>query len=241
MLMMLLRSTLRLLIVFPGATLAVLGSADGGISLSQTRVIFSSTDKAQVLRVKNSGQQRFLIQSRVQDASEERSLSSLTVTPPLFILQPDSDQQLRIVSLGRDFPEDRESLFLLSVLAIPAQQAPGSEASKISMGIRFGLKLFYRPVGLGAGPKVCSLQVLAQPDGVLIKNPTSFFQTFGQLKLNNTPIRLDTQTSMLAPYSSQYYPIGGRVRMAEWQTINDYGVLTQTCHQRLSSVEGVSS
>ena len=221
-----------------GATLAIPGLADGGISLGQTRIVFISTDRAQVLGVKNSGQERFLIQSRVQMAPGNTLSAPFVVTPPLFTLQPDSRQQLRIVSMGGALPKDRESLFWLSVLAIPAQKVPDTEVSKVSMGMRFGMKLFYRPVYLGAGPQACSLQIRAQSDGVLIDNPTPFFQTFGQLVLNNKPVSLDIQSSMLAPYSSQRYPTESRVIQAQWQTIDDYGVLTEMCHQTVSSAEG---
>ncbi|MDR4898904.1 fimbria/pilus periplasmic chaperone [Yersinia kristensenii] len=41
-------------------------SAVEGISLNQTRVVFSSSDKAQTLAVKNSSDQSYLIQSRIQ-------------------------------------------------------------------------------------------------------------------------------------------------------------------------------
>jgi len=234
-------SASALLTVFPGATFASPSVAEGGVSLSQTRVIFSSTDKAQSLKIKNSGQERYLIQSRVLMTSRATTSAPFLVIPPLFTLQPDSHQQLRIVSKGEALPEDRESLFFLSILAIPAQQTPDMDVSKVSMGIRFGLKLFYRPTELGTGPQACSLQVRVLPDGVLIENPTPFFQTFGQLKLNNLPISLDTQTSMLKPYGSQYYPMDERAMQAEWQTINDYGALAKRCHQTLSAVKDKTS
>lgn len=234
-------SASALLTVFPVTIFASPGLADGGVSLSQTRVIFNATDKAQVLKIKNSGQERFLIQSRVLMAPGETTSAPFVVTPPLFTLQPDSHQQLRIVSQGRALPEDRESLFFLSILAIPAQQAPDMNVSKVSMGIRFGLKLFYRPTELGTGPQACSLQVRALPDGVLIENPTPFFQTFGQLKLNNIPVNLDIQASMLKPYGSQHYPMDERAMQAEWQTINDYGALAKRCDQTLSAVKDKTS
>lgn len=234
-------SASALLSVFPGTSFASSDLAGGGVSLSQTRVIFSATDKAQALKIKNSGQERYLIQSRVQGAAGETISAPFVVIPPLFTLQPDSHQQLRIVSQGGALPEDRESLFFLSILAIPAQQAPNMDVSKVSMGIRFGLKLFYRPTKLGAGPQACSLQVRRLPDGVLIENPTPFFQTFGQLKLNNIPVNLDAQASMLNPYGSQHYPMDERAMQAEWQTINDYGALTKRCYQTLASVKDKTS
>lgn len=220
-----------------GMAFATPSLVDGGISLNQTRVIFRSDDKAQILTVKNSGQQRFLLQSRVERVSTEMSSAPFLVTPPLFTLQPDSQQQLRILSQRAVLPVDRESLFYLSILAIPAHEAISTEASKVSMGIRFRIKLFYRPLILGSGPEACSLRVTTQSDGIVINNPTPFYQTFARLAVNNQPLNLDISTSMLAPYSTQHYPTHSRVEQAEWQTIDDYGVLTKACHQPLSSTE----
>lgn len=237
----LLRCTLSALVGLSGATVAAPSLIEGGISLSQTRVIFLSGDRAQIVKVKNSGQDQFLIQSRIEMGSTATSSAPLVVTPPLFRLQPDSEQQLRIIFQGAELPADRESLFFLSVMAIPSRPAMDAEASKVSMGIRFRLKLFYRPEALGAAPRVCSLRVSRQPDGVLVENPTPFYQTFSHLSLNNRPVNLDIQTSMLEPYGSQHYRVSGRVRDAEWQTIDDYGVQTKACHQKLSFSEDATS
>lgn len=234
-----LRCAISALIGLSGVAFAAPSLVDGGISLNQTRVIFLSDDKAQVLEVKNSGQERFLIQSRIEMASTETSSAPFVVTPPLFTLPPDSRQQLRIVSQKAALPVDRESLFFLSLLAIPAHQAMDTDVSKVSMGMRFRLKLFYRPTALSSGPGICSLRISAQPGGAFIKNPTPFYQTVAYLKVNNKPVNLNTSTSMLAPYSSQYYSVDERVKQAEWQTINDYGLLAEACHQQVSSTEDV--
>lgn len=234
-----LRCVISALIGLSGVTFAGPGLVDGGVSLNQTRIIFLSDDKAQVLEVKNSGEEPFLIQSRVEMASTETSSVPFVVTPPLFTLPPDSQQQLRIVSLKSALPVDRESLFFLSLLAIPAHQTMDTDVSRVSMGIRFRLKLFYRPMALSAGPGICSLRISAQPGRVFIKNPTPFYQTVAYLKVNNKPVNLNISASMLAPYSAQHYSVDESVKQAEWQTINDYGVLDEACSEQISATEDV--
>ncbi|AHG18913.1 pilus assembly protein PapD [Chania multitudinisentens RB-25] len=213
--------------------------AAGGISLNQTRVIFLSTDKAQTLAVKNTGKQSYLIQSRVQLAPDNVTAAPFIVTPPVFPLKPDNRQLLRIIPQGAALPADRESLFYLSVLAIPAQPSQDIPLARVSMGMRFTIKLFYRPADIKTAPDsaLCNLRLSQGVNGVRVENPTPYFQTFGQLKFNNTPVNLDAQPSMLAPLSTQNYPVQGRVTQAEWQTITDYGGLSTPCKQAVLSTQ----
>lgn len=231
-----LRKIPAVLMLLSGPSLSAIGAVDGGISLNQTRVVFLSTDKAQTLTVKNTGQQGYLIQSRVQHMSGSTLPVPFIVTPPLFTLQPDSRQLLRILPQGGTLPTDRESVFTLSVLAIPAQRTEGMTTAKVSMGMRFGLKLFYRPAGLKDNVEAiqCRLGFSGHSGGVLIENPTPYFQTFGKLTINGSVVNLEVQSSMLAPFSAQHYPASGRVTKVEWQTLTDYGGLSTPCQQVVS-------
>lgn len=237
-----------LIVLFSNMTWAgtFAGNLDGGISLGQTRVVFLSTDKTQTLTVKNTGSRSWLIQSRIQRGAEDTIAGPFLVTPPLFSMQPDSRQLLRIVSLGNALPADRESLFVLSVVAIPAAKSQATAdgvQGQVSMGIRFTLKLFYRPIGLLSGVETaaCQLRFTVMPVGVRAENPTPYFQTLGQLMLNGTPINLNTQPSMLAPFGSQIYRTGtvGAIQ-ADWQTVTDYGGLSDRCQQTVSATQETS-
>ncbi|AHG18375.2 hypothetical protein Z042_00965 [Chania multitudinisentens RB-25] len=212
-------------------------AANGGISLGQTRVIFSAADKAQTVKVKNTDGQTYLIQSKVLPASGKSGGTPFIVIPPLFALHAESQQLLRIVSQGGEFPSDRESLFYLEVLAIPTLAGKEKAAVQVSMGLRFVLKMFYRPAGLNVAPAACRLQMLAHPDGVRIKNPTPYYQTLGRLVVNNTSVNLHISPSMLAPLSEQIYSLGGRATRAEWQTLTDYGDLSALCQQIVSPIQ----
>ena len=213
--------------VFPDRT-------DGGVSLGQTRVIFLSTDKAQILTVNNTDSRAYLIQSRVQMAPDNTSPAPFIVTPPLFTLQPGKHQLLRILlDQGDELPADHESVFYLSVLAIPANEEKTTSQVQVSMGIRFVIKLFYRPAGLKdpSEPTTCRLRFVPVPEGVRVENPTLYFQTLGQLSFNQASVNLDRQPAMLAPLSAQTYPApSGRIE-ARWRIITDYGGLSTPCEQ----------
>ncbi|CFR12093.1 fimbrial biogenesis chaperone [Yersinia kristensenii] len=213
-------------------------SAVEGISLNQTRVVFSSSDKAQTLAVKNSSDQSYLIQSRIQSPLDNDLAAAFVVTPPLFPLRPGHRQLLRILSQGAALPTDRETLFYLSVLAIPAQTEKPlaqSEPAQLSMGFRFTIKLFYRPEGLKPSPELaaCQLRVSRADNAIKIENPTPYFQTLGRLTFNQRPVNLNATSSMLSPMSSQRYPTSTAITQVEWQTITDYGGFSAQCQQML--------
>ncbi|VXC69897.1 MULTISPECIES: fimbrial biogenesis chaperone [unclassified Serratia (in: enterobacteria)] len=213
------------------------GAASDGVSLSQTRVIFSSEDKAQTIKVKNTGAKNYLIQSRVQRDPNSASAAPFVVTPPLFPLGAESSQLLRILKQDQALPTDRESLFYLAVSAIPAQSAPVEQEARLSMGFQFVIKLFYRPAGLkiAAEKAYCQLKITPTAQGIRIENPTPYFLSFGALTFDQSAVDLDAQPAMIAPLSSEIYPASKRVKQVHWQAINDFGGLSAPCQYALSA------
>lgn len=210
----------------------VANAQQGGISLNQTRVIFSSEDLAQTVAVKNNSSRSWLIHSRILSEAENDD-APFIVTPPLFPLKGNSSQQLRILLKQASLPADRESLFYLSVIAMPSHEGPVPDAGKLSVGVRFVLKLFYRPVGLqlARNDAACHLIVSAQGGELRIVNPTPYFQTLSVLKVNDHVMAIPAQKSMIAPYDSLALPVERPLRRAIWQTITDYGTHSEPCSQ----------
>ncbi|CAI1213840.1 fimbrial biogenesis chaperone [Serratia fonticola] len=208
-------------------------AGSGGISLGQTRVIFSAADKAQTLIVSNSGQQAYLVQARVQNGLDDTTPAPFIVTPPLFSLQGDSRQLLRLLPQDATLPSDQESLFYLSISAIPAQAEPVTAADRLSVGVRFVLKLFYRPQGLAlpADNTPCLLTFKREAHGVRAINPTGYFQTLGMLAVDGHTVALDQQPAMVPPHSSIILAVDGPVNKVAWQTLTDFGGLSQSCQQ----------
>ncbi|WP_159566162.1 fimbrial biogenesis chaperone [Budvicia diplopodorum] len=216
--------------------------ADGGVNINQTRVIFQASNNTQSVTVNNQGNQLYLLQAGVQLTPDDSSVAPFVVTPPLARLSPDSSNTLRILRQGdTSLPEDRESLFYLSLMAIPAQSGenPTSDQSQLSMGFRFLLKLFYRPQGLQPAPTqtYCQLQITQNGHRVRITNPGPYYLTFSRLTLGNQEINLNKQPSMLAPMSHQDYPIAQPISRAHWQLLTDYGAASEPCQQTVSATK----
>ena len=202
--------------LLPALIIAALGITTpvwaDGFGINATRLIYPEKAASISVVVRNTQSSTpYLVQAAVSGTQDTRTPAPFTVTPPLFRLEPQSINQLRIARNPASLPTDRESIFYLHATAIPASTT--STASQNEGGIqgstRFGvgniIKLFYRPAGLKehAEAMACHLRFTRMPEGVRVENPTPYFQTLGLLMYDGSPIGLDSQPSMLAPLSVQ--------------------------------------
>lgn len=178
----------------------------------------------------------FLVQSRALLTQGNSAVAPFTITPPLFTLAPNSRQILRILPQNATLSDKQETLFHLSVLAIPASPAPTEVPLQVSTAMRFGLKLFYRPASLDAPSESqgCRLRFSQSAQGVRIENPTPYYQTLGKLSVGRTPVSLIPTTSMLPPGGSQTLSTQAESAEITWQTITDHGALSERCRAELT-------
>lgn len=215
-------------------------AADGGLQLSQTRVIFDASAKDVQTTIKNHSNQLYLIKAgvfatpdaRINKASKDPAVPFM-MTPPLFRLEPDSQSNVLIVRNGTaQLPSDRESVFYLSFLAIPAtsdlaeKEEPGVSA-RVSVGIQTIIKLFYRPTELTISAKEAAEKLAFQQTGqqLSISNPTPYYITLSRLKVDGRIMNVKGSETgaMLPPFSKQNYPFTGAIQNVSWTTINDFG------------------
>ncbi|WP_265694179.1 fimbrial biogenesis chaperone [Providencia rustigianii] len=213
---------------------ALAPAMEGGLRLAQTRVVFDAANPNAKIAIKNSSPQVYLIKADVMntpDGNAQRPAPPFIVTPPMFRLEKESQNTLLIVRNGTaDLPVDRESVFYLSFLAIPStSKANVSEgemtSAQISVGIRNVIKLFYRPKGLSMSMETASSKLTFHHLGqqIEVKNPTPYYITLAQLSVNQHPIDVRELGPMIAPFSTQTYPIKENATHAEWRVITDYG------------------
>lgn len=210
--------------------------ASDGISLSRTRIIFLSSDKAQSVTMRNHGEKPFLVQSGVISSLNERTPAPFLTTPPLFRLEGDSKSSLRILlKPGASLPSDRESVFYFTAIAVPAMRSLTDAAdqgmtARLSVGLQNTIKLFYRPAGLPVTPEEAEgrLNFEYQNGRVAVINPTPYHLTFSRLKFDRLEVNVRQGVSMVPPFSQLEYATPSSVRQAEWMLINDHGGNSKT-------------
>ncbi|WP_240000733.1 MULTISPECIES: fimbrial biogenesis chaperone [unclassified Photorhabdus] len=199
-----------------------------GISLNKTRVIFTQGERAQTLTVVNTTSQAWLVQVRIT-GDQEKTAPAFVVTPPLFRLEANSQNSLRILpTFNRPpFPMDRESLRYVQMNAIPATPSvtdePVREQASMSVGMR--IKFFWRPRDLPMLPEEAygQLRFQSQPDGIKACNPTPYFLSLDSLTLDGQALDLNRYPSMIAPQDCVTYAGLVGKKSVSWSMINDYG------------------
>ncbi|MDU5779505.1 MAG: fimbria/pilus periplasmic chaperone [Pantoea sp.] len=196
----------------------------GGVGLSATRIIFPSTVVHAALGVRNTATDTaWLIQSWIEDEKGTRT-KDFIITPPLFLMNPKSENILRILINRHRLPEDRESLYWVTVKAIPQMKEEGGSNS-LQFAAASRIKLFYRPESLNkeAADAWRKINFKKEHGKVIVSNSTPFFITLVNIRLDDKPV----PSVMVTPNSSATLSANkGQTKKVSFQTINDYGALT---------------
>ncbi|MED9092904.1 molecular chaperone [Escherichia marmotae] len=194
-----------------------------GISLDVTRVIFDSENDSVSFTVRNtSSDMVLLLRSTVGDYFSGDAKVPFFITPPLNRIDANNNVQFRINKLdsAMDLPKDRESLFAINVLAIP----PEKESSSVQIGLNTRIKLIFRPHEINNKSLIEDLPekltFTKNTDGIEIKNPTPYFITIGQMRVNG--LLVENSATMLKPFSGTIVH-EKNVKTLSFSIINDYG------------------
>lgn len=127
--------------------------AISGVEIGGTRVIYNGSANQAAISVNNPDNNPYLIQSWVsKNENSDDGDSAFTTTPPLFKLNPHAQNSVRVMLTNNSVPKDRESVYWLSIKAIPAS-SPGAK-NELLIAVKSKMKLLYRPAGLKGDPSL---------------------------------------------------------------------------------------
>ncbi|MFC5580590.1 molecular chaperone [Rhodanobacter terrae] len=219
------------------------GAANASVVIAGTRVIFPAKDGEVTVRMTNQNTTPALVEAWIDSgdahSTPDKVSTPFLITPPLFRMEPNRDQSLRILFTHSEqpLPTDRESLFWLNVLEVPPKPSGPQFQGKnyLQVAIRSRLKLFYRPAGLAGDPikaasalsfKAASAAGLG---ALVVHNPTPYYVTLSQITVSVGGTSHKVDTGMVAPLSDlrlaisdlKQAPSAGST--VQYNCINDYG------------------
>ncbi|PHM68925.1 fimbrial biogenesis chaperone [Xenorhabdus kozodoii] len=199
-----------------------------GVVIGGTRVVYISDQKEASISINNPETDiSYLIQSWVQGEDDETK-TPFIITPPLFKLTAGNENILRIVKIGNDLPDNKESLFWLNVKSIPATAK--SEQNQLQITVKSRLKLFFRPADLidNAGIAYKALKFKTDGHKLIAENPTPYYISFSELTLSNGTKNHAIKTAgMIAPFGQISWDVPiTNANQVIWKTINDFGGVT---------------
>jgi len=203
-------------------------SAQAGIVINTTRVIYPAEDKEVSFGVYNTGTGEILVQSWLEPSAEHPDPNNLpfVITPALARLPGDGRQLLRVIHAGTDMPLDRESVLWLNVQEIP--QAVAENALQVA--IRQRIKLFFRPQGLGGDATDAPENLrwkLSDSRTLQVENPGPYHVSMVGINASrNASQVLSKDSQMIAPGQSLQLALASPVDSAltlNFISINDFG------------------
>lgn len=202
----------------------VSAAAQAGIVMGGTRVIYEEGKREASISVTNADETvPYLVQSWVENYSvSDKSQPPFIVTPPLFRLDPQQKNALRINFTGTKLPADRESVFWLNVKSIAPSNK--NETNKLQVNIKSKFKIFYRPNNLAGEAKEAFQKLTFETRGasLVAHNPTPYFVSFFSLSVGGVELE---SPGMIAPFGERTWSIN-RTGEVKWRAINDFGGAT---------------
>lgn len=223
-------------------TLSVSTVVQASVVIMGTRVVYPATKKSINVQLNNDNKSPALVQSWLDmgDATAEPGSIHVPfiITPPIFRMNPESGQSIRIVYTGEPLPQDRESIFYLNVLDVPVKpkmkkgdgDLDGVD-NYLQLAVRSRIKFFFRPDNLKIAPVDAYQRVTwHQEDGgrsIKVVNPTPYYITYNKISVgNNEQLIPVEQGGMISPFSSRVFLLKDKPAIASkvmWVIVNDYG------------------
>lgn len=216
--------------------------AAASVVITNTRVIYAGSSREVTVQLSNNGQQPVLVSAWIDAGGAKRQTDEaeapFAVTPPLFRMDPDKGQALRISLTQETLPADRESVFWLNVHEVPPVSQLARDGNNVmQLALRTRIKLFYRPKALAGrveeAPSQLAWRLLPGANGMTlhVDNPSAYHVSFAgvSLRVGGKSVALVSDAVMVAPGGSHDFslkalhtPLAGSVKV-NFEVINDFG------------------
>lgn len=211
------------------------------VVITGTRVVYPGHKHEVGIELKNEATQPALVQSWVDyfDAAKNQANMAVpfVVLPPVFRMEANEGQSVRLMYTKEGLPTDRETLFRFNVLEIPPAPEDGRD-NYLLMAIRHQLKLFYRPEQIKQKPEqveqafVWRLSPLSATEYALtVDNPTPFYLNLSEVNLiTASQAVFNHEADMVAPKTTATVVVprvaaaqAQQIRSVRFVYLNDYG------------------
>ncbi|BAQ73175.1 pilus assembly chaperone CupB2 [Pseudomonas sp. Os17] len=221
-------------------------TAQAGIVLQGTRLVYPSDAREVTLKITNTGPVPLLAQSWIDKGEADKSPEEIKVpfllAPAVSRLESGGAAVLRLSYSKEPLATDRETLFWLNVLETPPRKE--NEENVLQFAFRTRIKIFFRPRDLAgnvdtAGEKLkwefnpaARLNSTAQSAPVAVvkvSNPTPYYVSFGRLEVVQGGRQFPLKPGMVAPFADESFawPAAAAQEPGKasihYEVINDFG------------------
>ncbi|MGI2880073.1 fimbrial biogenesis chaperone [Vibrio furnissii] len=189
------------------------------VVMTNTRVIYYESQSDNGMQFSNKDDFPYLVQVWVDEGNPSSTIQTqsdkFSVVPPIFRIEANSGQRIRVFNTNKALPKDRESVFYLNMVQIPPTSKAAEKENKMLIVLKNRVKLFYRPTDLQDSVEEIDRNLsfsVSNTNGwqVVAQNNSSYHVTINNIVLKSGDKTWPIENSMLTPKS-----------MLHW-TLNDF-------------------
>ncbi|MBX4825180.1 molecular chaperone [Klebsiella grimontii] len=202
-------------------------TANAGVVIDSTRHLYKEGVREINANLENKDNIPYLIKSWIEPR-EGSSTSFFMVTPPLFRLEANQRNTLRIFPNANiaGAPKDRETVYFFNVMSIPPTNDTDTEKNKIQLAVRHRMRLIYRPLALqelSINQEAKKLEWRRSNNKITVKNTTPFFMYFKSIKINGAEV--SNLINNIDAFTTREFtlPTGINGSQIEWKIATDNG------------------
>lgn len=185
--------------------------ASASVVLKNTRVIYPARNNEHTIEFTNTETYPSIVQLWVDTgdakSTPETADNSFVIMPPIFKIDAESSQSVRVMYTGKPLVQDRESIYYMNFLVIPPNL---DNENKLSVVLRNRVKLFYRPehiIGASSDAiKTMTANIHYKKNGeipsVNIKNESGYFINLSHTSLTLSDKKYLSGPIMIPPFSN---------------------------------------
>jgi chaperone protein EcpD len=220
-------------------------SAYANIVINGTRVIYNAEENEATIRLSNVSSTPSLVQvwldSGDTKSTPETGKSPFIATPPIFRVEANKAQTVRIIYTHDPLPQDKESVFWVNILDVPPMPVTkeADDANYMQIAIRSRIKLFYRPKNLPGSAVDAANQIhwelVQNQDSVVlhVTNDSAFSVSLDAATIAVGDKSYTVTTEMLLPGANKNFSvkelktIPTEAMQLNYSNVNDFGSVVQ--------------
>ncbi|HEK1766257.1 TPA: fimbria/pilus periplasmic chaperone [Pseudomonas putida] len=184
--------------------------ADAALTVDGSRFVYRAQARLLSIRVGNNSSQPILAQIWLDrgdlHADPARLAVPFVILKPLLRLDPLQHTMVQVQYTGESLPRDRESLYWINFLEVPA--LPTDRSHLLRVAYRLRMKLLFRPTGLPASGANAARQLRwrVRQGALVVTNPSPVFVSVTSLRLGTGGRELDIEPFTIDPFASRVVP-----------------------------------
>lgn len=204
------------------------------VVMTGTRIIYNESNKEKTIQFTNVGNKPYIVDISITDEPNakigQNKNEKFIAIPPIFKIDPQAGQIIKLVKMTDNLPKDVESVFYFNFSQIPGTSEEQSSQNQLTLLFNSQVKIFYRPKSIENQTfSLDKLVISKEKNKIKVENQTPFHIVIKEANLiSGNKMTTLIKSTMLSPKSTYLWDnpfkikekIDGKI---ELDVINDYG------------------